>query len=63
MVEVLKTDDPIRLHFFKTLLEEAEIDALVIDGGVYVQLPRRLMVPDDDADMARRLIAEAERSL
>jgi hypothetical protein len=64
MVEILKTTDPIRLHFLKTLLEEAEIPAVVFGSGVYANvLPSRLMVPEDDADLARRLIAEAERDL
>jgi hypothetical protein len=63
MIEILRTDDPIRLHFCQTLLEEAEIAVLVVGGGVYAQMPSRLLVPDGEAELALRLIVEAERSL
>jgi hypothetical protein len=65
MIEILKTSDPVRLHFLKTLLEEADIQAFVFDGGGQWPgaLPSRLVVPDGDEDLARRLITEAERDL
>ncbi|HSV03905.1 MAG TPA: DUF2007 domain-containing protein [Phenylobacterium sp.] len=62
MIEVLKTGDPVRLHFLKSLLEAADIQVFVFEGGSPWPgaFPARLMVPEAEADMARRLIAEAE---
>lgn len=62
MIELLKTADPVRLHFLKSLLEEAGIPAFVFEGGSPWPgaFPARLMVGDADAELARRLVAEAE---
>jgi len=62
MIEVLETTDPVRLHFLKRFLEEAGLSAFVFGGespwpGAF---PARLMVPEAEAELARRLIAEAE---
>ena len=62
MIELVKTADPIRAHFLKSLLEAAGVAVFVFEGaspwpGAF---PARLMVPESDAELARRLIAQAE---
>jgi hypothetical protein len=65
MIEILATTDPVRLHFLRSLLEEADIQVFVFDAGGQWPgaFPARLMVAADDEALARRLIAEAERGL
>ena len=64
MIEVLKTSDPVRLNFLRSVLEEADLHPFVMTASAYPGvLPSRLMVPDGEVDMARRLIAEVEDGL
>jgi hypothetical protein len=64
MIELLKTDDRLRLHFLKSMLEDAGLHPILIEASAYPGvLSARLSVPDDEAPMARRVIAEAEREL
>jgi hypothetical protein len=64
MIEVLKTSDPVRLNFLRTVLEEADLHPFVMSASAYPGvLDSRLMVPDGEVDMARRLIAEVESGL
>ena len=64
MIEVLKTSDPVRLNFLRSVLEEADLHPFVMSASAYPGvLPSLLMVPDGEADMARRLIAEVESGL
>ena len=61
MVELEKTSDRVRLSFLQVLLADAGIESFIFDDqspwpGV---LPHRLMVADEAADQARRIIAEA----
>jgi hypothetical protein len=64
MIEVLKTANPVRLHFLKTMLEEAGLNPLLVEASAYPGvLASRLLVPDDEESMARRVIAEAEKDL
>ena len=64
MIEVLKTTDPVRLHVIRTLLEAAELHTVVVEASAYPGvLPSRLLVMDDEAPLARRVLAEAERDL
>ena len=61
MRAILESSDPIRLHFLKTMLEEADLHPFIFDtASAYRQLPNRLMVPDGEVEMALRLIAEVE---
>jgi hypothetical protein len=62
MIEILSTNDPIRLHFLRVLLEDAGIAAAVFDGGGPWPgaFPGRLMVPAGDVELARRLMRQAE---
>ena len=69
MEEVVRSNDPVRLSWFTAVLRDAGIQviefdthAAVLDGSV-VAIQRRLMVADDDAEVARQLIAEADASL
>jgi hypothetical protein len=57
MQELLRETDPVRLSFLVLLLRDAGIEATVLAGGGAV--PARLVVADEDAAPARRLLAEA----
>ena len=67
MKEVLTTNDPVRLSFLRSVLEDAGVNTVVLDSGVASVLSSlftaRLMVEEDDYNQALRLIAEAERSV
>lgn len=64
MIEILKTSDPVRLSYLSTVLEEAELHPFVMSASAYPGvLDSRLMVPDAEVELARRLIAEAEAQL
>jgi hypothetical protein len=64
MIELVKTDDRLRLHFLKSMLEDAGLHPIVVEASSYPGvLPMRLIVPDDEGPIARRVIAEAEREL
>jgi hypothetical protein len=64
VIEVLKSDNPVRLNFLRAVLEEADLHPFVMSASAYPGvLDSRLMVPDGEADMARRLIAEVEKGL
>lgn len=66
MIEVLTTNDPIRLNFAETVLKEAGIETMTLDantaavfGGALPWIKRRLLVPEADGPKAKRLLAEA----
>ena len=64
MIEILKSEDLVRLDFLKTVLEDAGLHPFIF-GGVAPYpgaLPSRLMTPDSEADQAKRLIAEVEKA-
>ncbi|MFL5297215.1 MAG: DUF2007 domain-containing protein [Phenylobacterium sp.] len=64
MIEILETSDPVRLSFLRAILEEADLHPFVMGASPYPGvLPSRLMVPDSEEELARRLISEAEASL
>ena len=62
MTEVLNTSDAVRLSFLRAVLEDAGISSVVFDAGAPWPgaIPSRLMVADEDAWMAKRLVADAE---
>jgi hypothetical protein len=61
VIAILETHDPVRLSFLKMILEEADLHPFVFDtASTYRQLPVRLMVPESEVELARRLIAEVE---
>jgi len=65
--ELLATNDAVRLSFLCSVLKDAGIETIVLDNGVASVLSSlfesRLMVEDADLAQARRVIANAERSL
>ena len=67
MKELLATTDAVRLSFLCSVLKDAGIETIVLDNGVASVLSSlfesRLMVEDADLAQARRVIANAERSL
>lgn len=65
MIEVLATNDPVRLNFAETVLRDAGLNAVTLDGetsavfgGAIPWVKRRILVPDDEAAQAQRLLAE-----
>ena len=62
MVELLRTNDIVRLSFLGALLADAGIETVVLDThtsileGSIGAIPRRLMVIDDDIVAARRVL-------
>lgn len=65
MIEILRTTDPVLLTFVESLLREAGLAFHVADrhmsvaeGGIGA-FPRRLLVLDEDAPAARRLLIDA----
>ena len=67
MKELLTTNDPVRLSFLRSVLEDAGIETVVLDNAMASVLSSlftsRLMVDEADLDQAKRIIADAERSL
>ncbi len=69
MQELLRTNDVVRLEYVRAVLGEEGIETFVFDGHMSITegsigiLPRRLMVTDDDADRARRILREAGEEL
>ncbi|MFQ5784206.1 MAG: DUF2007 domain-containing protein [Alphaproteobacteria bacterium] len=65
MVELLQTNDAVRLSWVIALLADAEIEAVVLDNHTSVvegsigAIPRRVMVDDDDLAQARRVLEAA----
>jgi len=63
MVEIERTSDPVRLSVLRSVLTDAEIDHFVFDTGAgnlwQGAIPVRVMVREDDLELARRAIAEA----
>ena len=65
MVELLRTNDPVRLSWALALLADARIEGIVFDSHTSVvqgsigAIQRRLMVVDDDLALARRILRAA----
>ncbi len=65
MIELIRTNDPVTISFVEALLRDAGIDFLVADQNMSIMegsigiLPRRVLVPDDDQDAARRILIDA----
>jgi putative signal transducing protein len=65
--EVLRTNDPVKLSYAQSLLRDADIEPIVLDqgmssmyGGGLPVIRTRIMVIDEDADEAARLLAELQ---
>ena len=69
MIELLRSNDVVRLSWLTALLSEAGIEAILLDAhtsiveGSIGAIPRRLVVRDDDVVRARRVLAEAGEEL
>jgi hypothetical protein len=68
-MEIITTStDPIRLSFLVALLRDAGLDPVLLDQHIAAvegnigAFPRRLAVPRDQADQARRVLREAQVS-
>jgi hypothetical protein len=65
MIELMRSNDPVVISFVEALLQEAGVTYFVADQNMSVLegslgiLPRRVMVAEDEADQARRLLVEA----
>jgi hypothetical protein len=66
VIEVLSTNDPIRLNFAETVLRDVGIHAVTMDaetsalfGGALPWVKRRILVAEDDEAQARRVLAAA----
>ena len=67
MKEVLRTNDPVKLSYAQSLLRDADIEPVVLDqgmssmyGGGLPVIRTRIMVIDEDAAEAARLLAELQ---
>ena len=66
MIELLRTNDLVQLSFLDAVLRDAGIEPIVLDQHTSVlegsagAIPRRLMVADEDADAARRILKEVD---
>lgn len=66
MIEILSTNDPVRLNFAETVLRSAGIQAVTLDaetsaifGGSLPWVKRRLLVAEDDEARALQVLADA----
>lgn len=65
MIELIRTNDAVVLSFVQSLLRDAGIDCLVADENMSIMdgslgiLPRRILVPEDDADEAKAILTDA----
>lgn len=65
MHELIRANDAVLISFAETLLKDAGISALVADQAMSLMegslgmLPCRLLVSEDDAERARRLLTDA----
>lgn len=72
MFEVLRTNDAVLLSFAEAILREAGFSPFLADthmsilDGSIAAIPRRLLVPDDEGEAAKReldaALAEAEQA-
>jgi hypothetical protein len=66
LIEILSTNDPVKLNFAETVLRDAGVRTVTLDaetsaifGGSLPWVKRRLLVSEDDEARARRVLAEA----
>jgi hypothetical protein len=63
MIELERTTDPIRLSVMRSVLTDADIEHFIFDAsaGALLQgvIPVRLMVREEDVELARRALGEA----
>ncbi|KAA5802438.1 DUF2007 domain-containing protein [Alkalicaulis satelles] len=66
MIEVLSTNDPVKLSFAEAVLRDAGVEAVTLDahtaatfGGALPWIKRRVLVREADAAKARMALAAA----
>lgn len=65
MIELMRTNDPVVISFVEALMRDAGISCLVADQNMSIVegslgvLPRRVLVREDDAAQARRILSDA----
>jgi hypothetical protein len=65
MEEIVRTNNLVTISFIEALLKDAGITAFIADQNMSVIegslgiLPRRVLVPDDRAEEARRILRDA----
>tara|TARA_E500000318_G_scaffold23340_1_gene23731 strand:+ start:313 stop:534 length:222 start_codon:yes stop_codon:yes gene_type:complete len=66
MIEVLATNDPVKLSFAQAILKEAGIETVTLDeqtsstfGGALPWIKRRILVREQDADRAKSMLIDA----
>ena len=65
MHELIRANDPVLLSFAESLMKDAGIQCMIADQGMSIlegslgMLPRRLLVAEEDADAARKLLIDA----
>ncbi len=65
MIEIYRTNDIVKLSWLQALMSDAGIECVVLDQhasiieGSIGAIQRRLMVLEDDANQARRVLTDA----
>ena len=65
MKELVRTNNPVLLSWLQSLLRQEGIESFIFDSHMSVlegsanAIPRRLMVVDDEYDMARETLTDA----
>jgi hypothetical protein len=65
MIELFRTNDPVLMSFADALLKEAGVEHSIVDQNMSVVegslgiLPRRMLVPREQHENARRILIEA----
>jgi len=66
MEEIIRTNDVVLISFVEALLHDAGIETLVLDQNMSViegslgVLPRRVLVPGEKLEEARRILTDAD---
>ena len=68
MIEVLSSNDPVRINFAQAVLRDFGIHAVTLDentsalfGGALPWVKRRILVSEDDLAQAKRVLNDAFR--
>ncbi|MEQ8481692.1 MAG: DUF2007 domain-containing protein [Hoeflea sp.] len=65
MHDLIRTNDPVLISFVESLMRDAGIGCLVADSGMSILegsvgvIPRRILVDEDSALQARRIVIDA----
>tara|TARA_R110002072_G_scaffold140619_4_gene284989 strand:- start:431 stop:649 length:219 start_codon:yes stop_codon:yes gene_type:complete len=66
MIEILRTNDPVKLSFAQAVMAEIGVECFALDGGMsglygggLPFIEQRLMVDDSDAHAAKTALARA----